>query len=307
MSGPNLLLLDEPTNYLDIVSLIWLRNFLIGFSGEVIMITHDREFMDLITTHTMGIHRGFLKKIQGKTQKYYGQISMEEGVHEQTRLNQERKKKELKIFIDRFRAKASKSSQAQSRIKQLNKMENLEKLSIDSQLAFFFRYKKCPEKYPLEIKNIGFGYTKQEMLFSDLKCSVGQNDCIGIIGKNGKGKSTLLNILAGNMNVLKGDVLYHPLAVTGYFGQTNIERLYLENSIVQEISNFNTDLSQTEVRKIAGSMMFSGKDADKLIKVLSGGEKARVMLAKLLAKPVNILLLDEPTNHLDMDFRRNSL
>ena len=301
ISEPNLILLDEPTNYLDIVSLIWLRKFLKGFSGEVIIITHDRYFMDSITTHTMGIHRGFLKKIKGKTDKYYSQVLMEEEVYEQTRLNQEKKKKELAIFIDRFRAKASKSSQAQSRIKQLNKMADLEKLNRESHLGFSFRYKECPGKHPLEIKNLSFGYTKEEILFQGLNCSIGRHDCIGIIGKNGKGKSTLLNILAGNLDPLEGVIRYHPLAVTGYLGQTNIERLYSENSIVQEISNFNTDLSYTEVRKIAGAMMFSGDDADKLIKVLSGGEKARVMLAKLLAKHVNILLLDEPTNHLDMD------
>lgn len=297
---PNLLLLDEPTNYLDIISLRWLKKFLNNYDGEVILISHDRDFVDSVCTHIMGIHRGSIRKIKGKTNKYYEQIYLDEEVYEQTRVNQEKKKKELQQFIDRFRAKASKATQAQSKMKQLEKMENLNKLDEIASMGFSFHFTDCPGKYPLSVENLSFGYT-EENLFEDLTFDLGKKDRIGIIGKNGKGKSTLLNVISENLKQKTGNITWHPHAKFGYFGQTNIERLHKDNSIAQEISAENEALSHTDVRKICGSMMFPGEFADKKISVLSGGEKSRVMLGKIIAKPANILFLDEPTNHLDME------
>ncbi len=301
VSGPDMLLLDEPTNYLDIVSLIWLRRFLRSFPGEVLIITHDREFMDSVCTHTMGISRGKIKKVKGNTAKFYEQILLEEEIHEQTRLNQEKRKKELQNFVDRFRAKASKASQAQSKLKQLEKMKTLDKLQEEGNLGFRFHYKECPGKFPLEVENLAFGYREDALLFKNLSFALERHDRLGIIGKNGKGKSTLLNVLIGDLKPVEGSFKYHSLALVGHFGQTNIERLHPRNSIVQEIAEANPELSRTEIRSIAGSMMFQGDDADKAISVLSGGEKSRVLLGKVLAHSANILLLDEPTNHLDME------
>lgn len=302
VSSPDLLLLDEPTNYLDIVSLRWLKQFLKDFPGEVLLITHDRSFMDDVSTHIMGIHRKDVKKFKGNTSKYYERLKEEEEIYELTRLNQEKKKKELEGFIDRFGAKASKAKQANSRKKQLEKMETMGNLEEIADLAFSFNYKDIPTKFPMAVNNLSFSYSEDSpLLFSDLNFSIGKSDCIGIIGKNGKGKSTLLNVIAGLNNATKGSVTEKPGVLKGHFGQTNIERLHEKNTIIQEIQEVNPSLGVTGTRGICGAMMFPGSDAKKLVSVLSGGEKARVMLGKIIAAPTNVLLLDEPTNHLDME------
>ena len=300
LNNPDLLLLDEPTNYLDIVSLRWLKVFLQTFPGEIMIITHDRDFMDAVTTHTAGIHRGELKKIRGITEKYYVKIKEEESIHEKTRMNQEKKKKDMIENINRFRSKASRASQAQSKLKQLEKVKVLEKLTGEHSFNFAFHYRECPAKILSEVENLSFAYDN-EPLFQDLKFSINKTDRVGIIGKNGKGKSTLLNVLSGSLKQKSGNIKFHPDIKTGHFGQTNIDRLHKYNTIIQEIQESNENISLAEVRKIAGTMLFPGDDGKKEIKVLSGGERARVMLGKILATPCNLLLLDEPTNHLDME------
>jgi ATP-binding cassette subfamily F protein 3 len=251
----------------------------------------------------MGLHRKKLKKIKGDTAKFYEKIIEEEEIYEKTRENLDKKKKEMQAFIERFKAKASKAKQAQSRMKQLDKMDNLEKLSDVETLGFRFRYLDCPAKSIAEVKHLAFSYdeNKDHALFHNLSFSIGKNDRIGIIGKNGKGKSTLLNVIGNHLNPLEGKVSFHPSTIIGHFGQTNINRLKMENTIVEEIQSENGDLSVSNVRNICGTMMFEGDLANKKIKVLSGGERARVMLGKILARPCNLLLLDEPTNHLDLE------
>lgn len=303
LQAPNLLLLDEPTNYLDIVSMRWLKGFLTSFDGEVLLITHDREFMDDVVTHTMGLHRQTLKKIKGDTAKFYEQILIDEEMYEKTRENLDKKRKEMQVFIDRFKAKATKAAQAQSRMKALEKMGTMEKLSDVESLGFKFKYIDCPSKVIGEVSNLSFSYDKtdEHLLFKNLNFTIGKNDRIAIIGKNGKGKSTLLNLIGEVLEPNAGTIRFHPSKQSGHFGQTNISRLNLERTIVEEIQNENNDLSISSVRNICGTMMFDGDLANKKIKVLSGGERARVMLGKILAKPANLLLLDEPTNHLDLE------
>lgn len=303
LQAPNLLLLDEPTNYLDIVSMRWLKGFLTSFDGEVLLITHDREFMDDVVTHTMGLHRQTLKKIKGDTAKFYEQILIDEEMYEKTRENLDKKRKEMQFFIDRFKAKATKAAQAQSRMKALEKMGTMEKLSDVESLGFKFKYIDCPSKVIGEVSNLSFSYDKtdEHLLFKNLNFTIGKNDRIAIIGKNGKGKSTLLNLIGEVLEPNAGTIRFHPSKQSGHFGQTNISRLNLERTIVEEIQNENNDLSISSVRNICGTMMFDGDLANKKIKVLSGGERARVMLGKILAKPANLLLLDEPTNHLDLE------
>lgn len=298
---PDMLLLDEPTNYLDIVSMRWLRNFLKSFDGEVLIITHDRDFMDSVITHTMGISRNNIKKIKGGTEKFYEQVKVEEEIYEQTRLNQEKKKKELEDFVDRFRAKATKAAQAQSRVKMLQKMDNMDKLVDERTLGFRFVYDECKGKVIMNVDNVSFGYSSDEILINNLSFPIGRNDRIAIIGKNGKGKSTLLNVLAGELTPLSGNVSSHPSMKIGHFGQTNINRLSENSTIVEEITSVNEDLATARVRGICGTMMFEGELAKKKIKVLSGGERSRVLLGKIIANKTNILMLDEPTNHLDME------
>jgi len=297
---PNLLLLDEPTNYLDIVSMRWLKGFLRTFDGEVILITHDREFMDAVTTHTMGIHRKGLKIIKGDTKKYYSQLYDDEIHYEKMRLNQEKKIAELEDFIARNKTRASTAAMAQGKVKELEKIEVMEKLQGESDLNFRFTYKETPAKLLFEAREIGFGYDPQQPLFSDLTFSLEKGKRIAIIGKNGKGKSTLLNYIAGELPRQEGEIYYHPETTFAHFGQTNIERLSMENTIIEEIQSVNLKLGIAPVRSICGTMMFGGELADKKIKVLSGGERSRVMLGKIIATPANLLFLDEPTNHLDM-------
>lgn len=246
LGQPGLLLLDEPTNYLDIVSLRWLKSFLKKFDGELMLITHDRQFMNDIITHTVGLRRRKLKKIKGNTYKYEEQMKLEDELYEQTRVNQEKERKELEAFVDRFKAKASKATQAQSRVKKLEKMQVMEELESEANLSLNFNYKEIPAKVLMENKNLSFAYPDSPFLFKDLSFDVSSKDRIGIIGKNGKGKSTLLNIIAGFLETSTGNLKSHPSVVQGYLGQTNISRLTKSDSIIEEVTSCNPSLSHTQ-------------------------------------------------------------
>ncbi len=301
VTEPNLLLLDEPTNYLDIVSLRWLKTFLRAFEGEVIIITHNREFMDDVTTHTMGIVRKSVKLLQGNTHKFYEQLQANDELHSKQKVSQDKKVKELEEFIARNKARASTAALAQSKVKQLEKMDLLEDLNFDNSLEFNFNFKDTPAKVLLDVKDLSFGYTHDKILFKDISFTLEKGECLGIIGKNGKGKSTLLNTIAKELKQLHGEINYHTTTSFAHFGQTNIAHLSDKNSVIDEIYVGNPKLSEASVRSICGAMMFSGDSAKKSISLLSGGEKSRVMLGQILAKNVNLLFLDEPTNHLDME------
>ncbi len=301
LSEPDLLLLDEPTNYLDILSMRWLSGFLTCWQGEMIIISHDRLFMDDVTTHTMYIHRGDIRKIKGDTTKLYNQVAQDEEIYEKTRVNEDKKRKELEVFINRFRAQASKATLVQSKIKALERMGQKEELAEEATLDFRFCSAPNPGKVLMEVKNLSFHYDKGSDLISNLSMTIGKQERIGIIGKNGKGKSTLLRLFASELAPTNGSVSLSPNARIGYFGQTNISRLKPTLTVEEEIGSVNQNMHRTIIRAICGTMMFSGDDALKKIGVLSGGEKSRVLLGKLLAQPSNLLLLDEPTNHLDME------
>lgn len=301
ITEPNLLLLDEPTNYLDILSLRWLKNFLQSFEGEVIIITHDRDFMDAVSTHTMGLNRKSLRIIAGDTHKFYAQLQSDDELYEKQKLSQDKKVKELEEFIAKNKARASTAAQAQSKVKLLEKMDLMDDLGFDNTLKFQFNYKETPAKVLLEVKNIRFGYTPENILFEDISFSLKKGEVLGIIGKNGKGKSTLLNTVAKELTALDGSIEYHGTTSFGHFGQTNISHLNPNNTIMDEIYLGNPKLAEAMVRNICGSMMFPGEAAKKKISLLSGGEKSRVMLGQIIAREVNLLFLDEPTNHLDMD------
>ena len=302
VSDPNLLLLDEPTNYLDILSLRWLTQFLRNWKKELIIITHDRDFMDGVTTHTMAIHRCKMRKEAGSTEKVYQQLLMEEEIHEKSRVNDDRKRKETEDFINRFRAKASKASAVQSRIKALQKKEQLEKLTDIKNLDFAFKSAPFTGKVLMEVSELSFSFDNESApLIDGLTFSVGKKDRIAIIGKNGKGKTTLLNLLAKELKAKNGSVRHHDQLQKAYFGQTNINRLNMTKTVEQEIMDVHPDVGRGAARKICGIMMFPGDHALKKISVLSGGEKSRVLLGKLLVSPSNMLMLDEPTNHLDME------
>lgn len=302
ISDTDILLLDEPTNYLDIVSLRWLAQFLRGWQKELIIITHDRSFMDSVTTHTMAIHRCKIRKAAGPTEKIYQQLLLEEEIHEKTRTNDEKKRKEIEQFINRFRSKATKARAVQSRIKALQKKERLERLTEIKDLEFTFNSAPFTGKHLMEVKDLSFGFDASgPRLIENLSLYAGKNDRIAIIGKNGKGKTTLLNLLAGELAPTRGTVHYHRDLKLAYFGQTNINRLVPAKTVEEEIMDVHPEHNRGAARKICGSMMFPGDQALKKISVLSGGERSRVLLGKLLVSPANMLLLDEPTNHLDME------
>ena len=300
LTNPNLLLLDEPSNYLDIVSIRWLTKFLRNWKNELLLISHDRGFVNSIVNHTLGIHRKKILKIKGKIEDYEKVIREQEELYEKTRINQEAKIAHMQRFVDKLGAKATKAKAAQSRIKMIEKIERLDELQKIKTLDFKFKEEPLQGKTAMSASNLSFGYNNDNILIKDLSFILKKNDRIGIIGKNGKGKTTLLRLLLGELTPFTGTISTPPLAKISYFGQTNIERLDPKLTVEEEIWSVDPLMPRTNVRSICGLMMFQGDDALKQVSVLSGGEKSRVLLGKILVKPSNILLLDEPTNHLDL-------
>ena len=302
LSEPDCLLLDEPTNYLDILSLRWLARFLRSWKGEFILISHDRQFMDSVTTHTLCIHRKKMSKIKGGTEHLFSKILEKEELFEKARVKLETKREHAEEFIRRFGAKNTKASQAQSRMKALERLPGLEKLAQLYNLDFSFSYASFPGKKMISLEDVSFGYPETLVpVIKSLSFQIENRERIAIIGKNGSGKSTILRLLAGHLSPLKGMVQGSSNLSIGYFGQTNIDSLTPSKTIEEEIMTANSLLSYSDVRDICGVMMFSGDLAKKTISVLSGGERSRVLLGKILATSCNLLLLDEPTHHLDME------
>jgi ATP-binding cassette, subfamily F, member 3 len=301
LQEPDLLILDEPTNYLDLLSLRWLKDYLLSYPGEVILITHDQYFMDQVITHTLGIYQTEAKKIKGPSQKYYDQVKLEYEILVKSKANQDQKIKEMEKFVERFRAKASKAAQAQSKMKAIEKIEVIELKDAENSLGFKFSYLPTPAKRLLKAENLSFGYNPGEYLYENLSFELTPESRIAIVGQNGKGKTTLLRQLAQELTNNKDEVWLHPQTKIGFYHQTNKKDLNLKATVADEIAETNPLLTITQVRGICGAMMFTGDDALKKIGVLSGGEQARVLLGKILAYPNNCLLLDEPSNHLDRD------
>ena len=306
LKEPHMLVLDEPTNYLDITSARWLERFLCQWQGEMLIITHDRAFMDAVCTHIVAIHRLKSKKVKGTVAKLWETIALEEEVFMKTAANETKKREEVEKFISRFKAQASKAKQVQSRVKQLERAGEIQTLGPATRnLDFKFSHKEFTAKRVAKISNLSFQYNEDSpVLIDDLSIEIAKGERIAIIGPNGQGKTTLLNLIAGELTPTEGNIDFHPSVKTAYFGQTNVSRLNEKNNIVEEImvtleqeNIFNRGVART----LAGVMMFSGDNALKKINVLSGGEKSRVLLAKILGTSSNLLLLDEPTNHLDME------
>ena len=311
-SEPDMLLLDEPTNYLDIVSMRWLSRFLRSWKGEVLLITHDHHFMDEVCTHTAGIFRHKIRKVKGSVEKLRETVAEEEEVAQRTQENEAKKKEQLEKVIERFRYKAAKAAMVQSKIKAAAKLATGERLTHERNLEFSFTEADFPGKRMLQIKGLSFAYPNKDEdgnvqgmgpeLITDLTMEVFKGDRIAVIGPNGRGKTTLLNLIAKELQPTAGEISHNPNLQINYFGQTNINRLNLDNTVEEEIASAIEEVSQkSRARGLAGLMMFSGDNALKKVKVLSGGERSRVLLGKILASPCNMLLLDEPTNHLDME------
>ena len=301
VSEPDLLILDEPTNYLDITSIRWISQFLVSWPREVLLVTHDRGFMDKVVTHIAGIHRHKIKKIKGNTAKYYAQVKQDEDVYEKTRQNEEKRQKEMEVFITKFRAKARLANMVQSRIKTLEKSQTREKLQKMKNLKFAFNYLPFSGKQLLTAEKVSFGWKPSQLLIDNFSLTVYPGDRIGVIGKNGRGKTTLLKLLSRKIKRLAGTIKTNPGVVLDYFEQTNVQSLNDDFTIEDELMYSSPDADRQAARNICGAMMFEKDSALKKISVLSGGEKSRVMLGKLLMTPLNLMLLDEPSNHLDIE------
>lgn len=302
IAEPDCLLLDEPTNYLDILSIRYLERFLKSWRGECILISHDRAFMDEVCTHTMGIHRHKIYKLPCDTLDFYQYLLQEEELYERTRINQEKKRAHDQQFIDRFGAKATKATQAQARVKRLAKLPVLKELQEIRELDFAFQYAEFPGRNLLSCRDLTFSYSPDanQPLIHPLTLSLERGQRLAIIGKNGRGKSTLLRLFAQDLTPQEGTLILSERTRMGYFGQTHINRLHPKHTIEEEIACANPLLTRTAIKGICGLMMFSGATSEKQTSLLSGGEKARVLLGKIIATPCNLLLLDEPTHHLDM-------
>ncbi|PID69940.1 ABC transporter ATP-binding protein [bacterium DOLZORAL124_38_8] len=301
LSDPDLLILDEPTNYLDITSIRWLENFLKNWKRELMVVSHDKTFLDRVCSHTMMIHRKSIKKMRGGVDKIRNQIKEEEIIHEQTRKNFEKKRAKTEKFIREFRAGARSAGLVQSRIKMLDKQKVPPKLSRIEDIQFKFTPLNFNGDAFAKIHNLTFGFNLEHILLKDLCFEIQPGDKIAIIGANGKGKSTLLNLLLEKLSPLSGSIKKHPTLQINYFSQLHKDSLELTKNIFETLAESNTKVSEQDTRKICSNLLFKRGDVYKKIEVLSGGEKSRVNLGKILLTPAHLLLLDEPTNHLDLE------
>lgn len=299
LQQPDLLLLDEPTNHLDLPSIQWLENYLSAFDGAIVIVSHDRYFLDRTVEKIMESRSGKLTPYTGNYSDYIEEKALREEIQKGEFKNQQSKIKQEERLIERFRAKASKAKMVQSRIKALDRLERVD--DVDSDLptvSFKFRFSKQSGRQVVKLENISKEYPGIPIL-DHADADIEKGDKIALIGANGKGKSTLLRIIAGTETAL-GKVEQGYNVTKTFFAQHQLESLTLENTILVELQTFAPSYTETELRTLLGCFLFTGDDVFKKIKVLSGGEKSRVALAKALTSDANFLILDEPTNHLDI-------
>ncbi len=295
----DILLLDEPTNHLDIESIIWLENFLKVYSGAIVLVSHDKMFLDNVTNRTIEISLGKIYDYK----KPYSQFLLLRGEIKEKQLqaqkNQEKEIKATQVLIDKFRAKANKAAMAQSLIKRLDKVELIEVDNDDNAVMHVkFQISKEPGKVVIEAENLSKSYGKKHVL-EDVNLLIEKNSKIAFVGQNGQGKSTLAKIIVGEIPHGGHLKLGHNVEI-GYFAQNQSEYLDAEKTVLEIMEDAATDTNRSRVRDMLGSFLFSGDTVDKKAKMLSGGERNRLALCKLLLSPFNVLIMDEPTNHLDI-------
>jgi len=300
LQAPDILLLDEPTNHLDLPSIQWLEDYLKAFDGAIVIVSHDRWFLDKVINRTVETRKGKLTVYAGNYSFYLEEKAQREEIQKGEFKNQQSKIKQEERLIERFRAKASKAKMAQSRIKALDKLERVDDVDDDNPTVnFSFRFSKQSGRHVVTLENITKKYPSIDIL-DHTDAIIEKGDKIALIGANGKGKSTLLRIIAGADKDFTGKAETGHNVTQTFFAQHQLEALHLEHTALQELQSFAPKHTETELRTILGSFLFTGDDVFKKIKVLSGGEKSRVALAKALTADANFLVLDEPTNHLDI-------
>lgn len=299
LEKPSILMLDEPTNHLDLPSIKWFENYIKSYEGSVIIVSHDKRFLDNTANKIIEIEDLKLTQYTGNYSNYIEEKTMRQEVQNNAHMNQQKKIKEAERFINRFRAKATKARQVQSKIKLMDKIDLVEK-SRDNQkdIRFEFRYGQTSGKHVLDLKHVSKSYDTVN-IFDQTSASIMRNDKIALIGANGLGKSTLLKIISNTVPYEGACTPGHNVIIS-YYAQHQIDALNYKNNILEELAQTVSDYTELELRSILGSFLFSGDDVFKKINNLSGGEKARVALAKALISKANFLVMDEPTNHLDI-------
>lgn len=301
LKRPDFLLLDEPTNHLDIESIQWLEDFLQGYLGAVVLVSHDRAFLDNITKRTIEITAGRIYDYRCPYSEYVVQMQERHASQMAQLTNQQRQVAQIEAFIERFRYKATKSKQVQSRIKMLERMEKIQVDEVSTE-SIHFQFLPAPHsgKIAVEAKRVGKAYDDNRV-FDDVDLLIPSGSKVAFVGRNGEGKSTMAKIIIGEIKDYTGEFrLGHQIQV-GYYAQNQAAMLDGEKTVFQTIDDIAVGDIRPKIRNILGSFLFDNDDIEKKVKVLSGGEKARLALAKLLLTPSNLLVLDEPTNHLDMD------
>ena len=299
LEKPNLLMLDEPTNHLDLPSIEWVENYLRSYEGAVIVVSHDREFLDNCTETTVEVANRTLTLYSGNYSFYLEERELRREIQQNAFENQQQQIKQAEQFVTRFRAKATKARQVQSRVKMLQKMDRIDEVvDENASVNFRFRFKQKSGRYIVTLKDVSKAYGDLKIL-NHTGGVIERGDKIALIGANGKGKSTLLRIIAGT-EPHQGTREAGYNVIQAFYAQHQLEALTVNNEILEELKQAGSDKTELELRGILGAFLFQDDDVFKKIKVLSGGEKSRVALAKTLISEANFLLLDEPTNHLDM-------
>jgi ATP-binding cassette subfamily F protein 3 len=296
---PGLLLLDEPTNHLDMPSVAWFSKFLSNYDQALFLVSHDREFLNEQVNRVVSFEPEGVRTFRGNYERYLAQRDEERQLFENRAKNLEKEKEHLEQFVRRFRAKASKAAQVQSRIRQLEKMDTVELHRSAREVRFSFPATDRGARTPMRVDDLckSFG---EHLVLDRVSLAVERGDRIAIVGPNGAGKTTLLKILAGEIEVSGGRVHLPGQSNVRYFAQHHAEALSLDRTVLQEVTYASDGTSVERVRKVLGALLFGERAIDKRVSVLSGGERARVALAKILVRPGNVLLMDEPTNHLDL-------
>ena len=299
LSKPDVLLLDEPTNHLDIESIVWLEGWLKNYSGAVVLVSHDRTFLDAVTNRTIDLILGKANDYKASYSKYVELRKDRQEKQIQSKKNQDKEIKQTKMLIEKFRAKKSKASFAQSLIKKLDKMDLIE-VEQDETASMYFKFPPAPHsgKVTLKVSNASKNYDDLQVL-KGVNLMLERGDKIAFVGKNGEGKTTLAKMIVDAIKY-DGEIEYGYQVKVGYYAQNQSELLDENKSIFEVVEDAADEHSRPRVRDMLGSFLFSGDTVQKKVKVLSGGERARVALCKLLLEPVNLLIMDEPTNHLDM-------